>query len=202
MREAMKKTIILLVLAIAVPACLFADKWFSLSLDYMITTNCSAMFWQPGTTSGFDNSTVDISSHQGEVSFLFSVLGISFTGDPIISLDLGWTPFYKTNNVNDSYELDVSSKINYDLGVEPKGDSSHYCWNSSETVMEDGFEYGFQILFKRKRLVSQVNTSLLGISTNEEGKKAVADLYINNMNIGSGVQGRYTSFMICYITVN
>lgn len=202
MREAMKKTIILIVLAIAVPACLFADRWFTLSLNYDVTRNCSVRFWQPGTTSEFDNSTIDVSSHVGETRFLFSVLGLSFTGTTIISLELGWTPFYKTTTVNDSYELDIDSTIAYDLGVETKGDSSRYCWSTSEKITEDGFENGFQISLSRKKLVEQVNPSLLGVSTNEDGKNAIADLYVNNMNVESGLIGKYTSFLICYITVD
>ena len=144
-------------LAIAVPLCLFADKWFSFSLDYNITRDCSVFFWQYETTSVFENATADVTSHLGENSFAFATLGLSFTGETIISLDLGWTPFYKKNGTGESYALETSVNMEYDLVLDLKGTASQYSWSDSQSESEDGFVNGYQVCFSRKNLVEQGN---------------------------------------------
>ena len=198
--EEMKKAAIIIVLAIAVPLCLFADKWFSFSLDYNITRDCSVFFWQYETTSVFENATADVTSHLGENSFAFATLGLSFTGETIISLDLGWTPFYKKNGTGESYALETSVNMEYDLVLDLKGTASQYSWSDSQSESEDGFVNGYQVCFSRKNLVEQGNPNQLGVATNEAGKRAVADMYISNLDSEEKESGEYVSFLICYIT--
>lgn len=196
----MRKAAIIIVLALMFPLCLYADKWFTFSVDFNVTRDCSVCFWQYGTTSGFDEETVDITSHLGESSFAFATLGLSFSGETVISLDLGWTSFYKRTGTEGSYLLDTGTSMDYDLTLNTKGTASLYSWSESETETEDGFMYGCQILLSRKKLVEHRSPGDLGIAANESGSRALADLYISNLDSEDAENGEYVSFMICYIT--
>lgn len=180
----------------------FADQWFVLSLDYTSTRECAIEFWQPNTSSTFSNSTVDVTSKVNKTTSAFASLGLNFSGSTIITVDLGWTPFYSWNRTQDSYTLNLNSKCDYTLGLETKGTASDYCWNDSEAQSEVAFMNGYQVDFKRKRLIEQKDPSQLGTNTNSNSKRAIADLYISDLQIETLETGEYVSFLMCFITVD
>ncbi len=180
----------------------FADQWFVLSLDYTSTRECAIEFWQPSTSSTFSNSTVDVTSKVNKTTSAFASLGLNFSGSTIISVDLGWTPFYRWNRTGDSFTLELDTKSNYTLALQTKGTASDYCWNDSEAQSEVAFMNGYQVDFKRKRLIEQKDPSQLGTSTNANSKRAIADLYISDLQIETLETGEYVSFLMCFITVD
>lgn len=61
---------------------------------------------------------------------------------------------------------------------------------------------GYQVDFKRKRLIEQKDPSQLGTNTNSNSKRAIADLYISDLQIETLETGEYVSFLMCFITVD
>jgi len=160
------------------------------------------LFWQPDTTTGFDNSTVDISSHWGDSTYKFASMGINYSGTTTISLDLGWTPFYQKTTTDDSYTLDTSITCDYTLGLDLKGDSSLYTWSSSDAETEDAFVNGYHVKYTKKRLVESKTADELGSATTEDGINTVADLYVTELNTEKASSGEFISYLICYITAD
>ncbi len=196
-----RKIVITLIIFLCCFPCLFADTNFTLSLDYNIIRGCGVSFWQPNTIESFSASTVDVSSKIADGT-VFASLGIIYSGETTISLDLGWTPFYLRTRNNNDYVLHTSSKCDYTLGLTTKGSSNLYCWESSDPQTENGFMYGYQVKYKKKKLVEQKIPRQLGILTDDNDKRLIADLYISGMNLDGLESGEYVSFLICYITVN
>jgi len=159
------------------------------------------MFWQPSSTTGFQDSTVDLSSHIGDENYKFASLGIIYSGVTTISIDLAWTPFYMKNIAGESYTLDTSVKCDYTLGLDLKGTNSDlYSWNTAEITNEDSFTNGFHVKYKRKKLIESMTASQVGIETNEPSKNIIADMYISELDTSKVSSGQFLSFLICYIT--
>ena len=185
--------------------CAFSayNGWFTMSLTYGSARECSVHFWSPSTVDEFANKTVDITSRWGEADILFSSLGIEFNGNLSITLDLGYTPFYQKTTTGDTTTLDTSTKCSYALGITEKGDSSLFVHgDAADLGTENGFVIGFQVTYKKMRLVQQKDPSILGVETSDHSKRIVADLSIQNLDTSSASTGEFVSYMICYITIN
>ena len=177
----MKKTIILIVFAIAVPACLFADRWFTLSHTFEVEPGTGyAQFWTPGGTSVTDNitgTTISIT----ESPMIFSRIGIHYIGCFRMSLSLGYTNLISTSNssVSFPYTLDV---------LNPGGETSFDVVGDSYSQTINNVEYNMLDLY---------NGVLVG-TDRHEGDISIADLKITLPE--NGISGTYESTLIILLT--
>ena len=182
MREAIKRTIILIVLVIAVPASLFAYRWFTLSHTLEIEPGTGyAQFWTPGGTSTSDNitgSTIAIT----ESPMIFSRLGIHYKGCFRMSLSLGYTDLI---NVDDD-----SLSFSYDLDVLNPGEETSF------SVI--GSPYSQTISSVDYTVIDLYDGILVG-TDRHEGDLSIADLKITLLPEGS-MSGTYEATLIILLT--
>ena len=203
MEKAMKKTIVLFVLVIVIPVCLFADRWFTMNINYTLNRTCQLQFWTTSATSSLNGGTLDVSSSLG-TNTAFARLGVVFTGTNIISVDLCYTPFYPLTLINGEKRITTTESYDYSLAVIPQGSntSSWYDPSGSYTVSPETLEmsqYVANVSFSSKRIVSSKNPSQIGQSI-DSSKTVLADLRIDSLDLGEG-SGEYMSILLCYLTI-
>ena len=199
-RVEMKKAAIIIVLAFAVPLCLFADKWFTMNISYTVNRTCQLQFWPANSSSDISNSTLDVSSLMGTGS-AFARLGVVYTGTNVISVDLGYTPFYAVSTVNGVKQYSTSEAYPYTLGIVPQGaDTSWYVSGaaSSNTAAMEYQGYVADVSFSVKRIVSSKNPSQIGADI-DSSKSVLADLSIGAVELEN--TGEYVSFLMCFLTI-
>ncbi len=182
MREAMKKAIILIVLAIAIPVCLFADRWFTLSHTFEVEPGTGyAQFWTPDGTSSSDDitgTTIEIT----ESPMVFSRLGLHYTGCFQMSLSLGYTELIN--------KTDSSKKFPYDLTVLNAGEETAF------NVI--GSPYSQTINEVEYTMLDLYDGVLVGIERSE-GDIKIADLKIT-LNPEESLSGTYEGTLIILLT--
>lgn len=178
----MKKAIILIVLAIAIPVCLFAERWFTLSHTLEIEPGTGyAQFWTPDGTSVADNitgSTIEIT----ESPMIFSRVGIHYKGCFRMSLSLGYTDLIN--------KTDSSKHFPYDLDVlNPGAETSFDVVGDSYSQTINNVEY---------TMIDLYDGVLIG-TDRHEGDVSIVDLRITLIPEGS-ISGTYEGTLIILLT--
>lgn len=195
----MKKAAIIIVLAFVVPLCLFADRWFTMNINYTINRSCQIQFWPVDSSSNINSSSVDVSSLVGADS-AFARLGVVYAGTNVISIDLGYTPFYAVSTENGVTQYSVSKSYPYTLIINPHGTGvSSGGTSSSKTESMEYEGYVADVSFSVKRIVSSMNPSQIGVSI-DSSKTVLADLKIGSVEDLEN-SGEYVSFLMCMLTI-
>lgn len=195
-RVEMKKAAIIIVLAIAVPLCLFAENWFTLSFNLDIESTCTSVFWNPTTCGAGQTPTTVEEVDVTNLTNAFATLGIVYTGASLVDIAVGFSPLYLYNS--DNQTIDTTVTCPYTLSIFQPGTTTAYSetagrGSASETT-------GTQtITYVKAFLVTNGATNAIGVANNTG--RAIADFKIT-IDEENAAAGTYRGYMKCYITVS
>ena len=200
----MKKIMTIVLFSIIMASsCLFAISWAKFSLSLSIEKLCEARFWQTGTKTEIENNSVDIMQTLGSDSF--ATLGLAYKGSLLISVDVGYSPFYELGTEGNETTLDTSSPQNYTMSFRQAGSESAYVYGNGcgSIGSSTSAHYGKQISFNMYRLLNNVNPTTLGSPSIVDGISLipVCDFYIDNLDLENAASGDYRSLLVCQVTV-
>ena len=200
----MKKVFALLLISFVAVSCLFAVNWFTFSLNLSIIRACQPMFWSPGTTTEIENSSVNIIPLVGTASF--ASLGIAYKGTLTVSIDVGYSPFYRLETVNNESSLNTSDAHEYSMSFrQPDSDSAFvFGQGCGEINSMTSAHYGSQVEFDMYRLLNNVNPANIGTPTAANDGTSlvkVCDFYVDSLDLSNASSGEYLSLLICQVTV-
>ena len=192
----MKKAAIMIVLAIVLPLCLFAENWFTLS--HSILGECYTVFWDPAS-SGAGQTPTSISNQEVDITNLngaFATLGIVYTGTSNIDIALSFSPLYlfdaENETINTSMTCPYTMKI-FNPGTQT--DFSEVAERETGTDNKDGLMVSYTKVF----LVSHGNTASIGVANNDG--RSIADLKAV-LDTEEAPAGTFKGYLTCYLTVN
>ena len=111
----MKKAAIIIVLAIALPLCLFAENWFTLSFNLAIESSCTSVFWNPTTCGAGKTPSVVAEVDVTDKTDAFATLGIVYTGSSLVDIAVAFSPLYLYDSTNQT--MDTSVTCPYNLSI-------------------------------------------------------------------------------------
>ncbi len=197
MREAMKKTIILIVLVIVIPACLFADRHFSISHTIMnySTFSCSPIFLEALSDAEI------VGEKRITPGSAFARLALSWEGSGRVALSIGFTSFFYYGVNGDT--LDSTMTADYDLSVKiPSApDDESYTPFGGEIAENTVMTYSGSSILCRYYvpLYSSSNPYSVGTSL-ENGVTPVAAFTID-LTRSAGAAGVYKADVYAVVTV-
>ena len=187
MTKAMKKAIILFVLFIVIPLCLFAESWFKLT--HVIEAEKGSVtpeFWVVGGTTKITGE-VPIT----ESPLKITTLGLQYEGVSIINLAVGYSPLFF---VVSGTTLDRSQVYPYEIEIlNPSEETLFPCVSNEyvQTVEENGVSVSYRFV----DLISQMRIG----ERNTSGSIPVADLRIILDDEAAGI-GTYRGTIMLIIT--
>ena len=111
----MKKAAIIIVLAIALPLCLFAENWFTLSFNLAIESSCTSVFWNPTTCGAGKTPSAVTEVDVTDKTDAFATLGIIYTGSSLVDIAVAFSPLYLYNSANQT--IDTTITCPYTLSI-------------------------------------------------------------------------------------
>ena len=187
----MKKASLILVIAIMLPLCLFAeDNWIILqhNINVTISNDCWFEYWVPSTETPLTGSVAIASV----IPTRFATLAIHYQGKSTINLSVGFTPLFK---LVDGETLDSTTVYGYTMEILKPGDnealvdSSNY-YATTYTVGGVGYPMTKADIYSRQPIGSK----------NGVGKYAVADFRITLNDSDPIEAGNYRGFLVFYQT--
>ena len=187
MEKSMKKTIVLIVLIIAIPICLFAESWFKLT--HVIEAEKGSVtpeFWVVGGTTKI---TGDVTITDSPMKI--STLGLKYEGVSIINLSVGYSPLFF---VVSGTTLDRSQVYPYEMQILNPSEETFFP-SVSEEYVQTVEENGVSVSYRFVDLISQMRIG----ERNTSGSVPVADLRIILDDENAGI-GTYRGTIILIIT--
>ena len=193
----MKKAAIIIVLAIALPLCLFAENWFTLSFNLDIQSTCTSVFWNPTTCGAGKTPSVVAEVDVTDKTDAFATLGIVYTGSSLVDIAVAFSPLYLYDSTNQT--MDTSVTCPYNLSIFQPGTTNEFAETAgrssfSETVSSQTISY------VKAFLITNGATNSIGVANNSG--REIADFAITLDELNAGALGTYRGYMKCYITVS